>query len=88
MASSDYNPVFPSTTAADDKIRTFVSEFYWTSDDASKDDEWLEYFLPDAVAILGPDTFTGIDGAFSRSPLSRSYTPKHSSLSCACMQAR
>lgn len=75
MTSSDYSPLFPSSTAADDKIRAFVSEFYKTSDDSAKNEEWLGYFLPDAVMVMGPDTFTGVDGAFLFSPLARSQAP-------------
>ncbi|KAI0128849.1 hypothetical protein BJ170DRAFT_693661 [Xylariales sp. AK1849] len=62
MASPDYDPVFPSSVAADDKIRTFWSTFFETSDDPSKNDDWVNYFLPDALLVMGPTTAKGTEG--------------------------
>ncbi|KAK9418060.1 putative SnoaL-like domain-containing protein [Seiridium unicorne] len=61
MTSSGYDPIFPSSTAADDRMRSFISEFYKVSDDPNKNEEWAAYFLPDAVLVMGPDTVRGID---------------------------
>lgn len=61
-AASDYIPVFPSSTAPDDKIRAFISEFYRTSDDPTKNEEWTQYFMPDASLEMGTATATGIEG--------------------------
>ncbi|ETS80764.1 hypothetical protein PFICI_08293 [Pestalotiopsis fici W106-1] len=61
MASSDYNPAFPRSIAAEDKIRAFVSNFYQISDDPTKNEEWVSHFLPDAVLVMGPDRAEGVN---------------------------
>jgi hypothetical protein len=64
MTSSSYNPAFPTSIAAGDAIRAFVAEFYQTSDNPEKNEEWASYFLPDAILVMGPDTAKGIDGEY------------------------
>ncbi|KAI1759510.1 hypothetical protein GGR53DRAFT_471260 [Hypoxylon sp. FL1150] len=59
MASSTYTPAFPSDRAVDDKIKSYIANFYATSDDRSKNEEWVDYFLPDAVVIMGDKAAKG-----------------------------
>ncbi|KAI1384559.1 uncharacterized protein F4822DRAFT_433102 [Hypoxylon trugodes] len=64
MASfpNNYIPAFPSDRAIDERVQEFVSRFYETSDDPTKNEEWLGYFLPDAVIIIGDKSAKGTEG--------------------------
>jgi hypothetical protein len=77
MAASDYSPVFPSSTAPEDKIRTFLSEFYRTSDDPTKNDDWVQYFTPDAVLVMGSNTARGTEGMHSPTTATLAYKQTH-----------
>ncbi|KAI1144455.1 hypothetical protein F5Y05DRAFT_407847 [Hypoxylon sp. FL0543] len=62
MASSNsYVPAFPSDHAVDQRVKDFIARFYATSDDPSKNEEWVDYFLPNAVLILGDKSAKGTD---------------------------
>ena len=57
-----YQPIFPATLAADDPLRRFVADFYATSDDAARTDDWVDFFLPDAEVRIGNDGAAGKEG--------------------------
>ncbi|KAI8960308.1 hypothetical protein F5Y11DRAFT_349670 [Daldinia sp. FL1419] len=57
----DYKPLFPIDRPADEKLENFVSHFYVISDDASRDEEWVNSFLPDATVIIGDKLAVGIE---------------------------
>ncbi|KAI1374531.1 hypothetical protein F4677DRAFT_160124 [Hypoxylon crocopeplum] len=61
VSSNDYMPAFPINHALDERVKTFISNFYATSDDPSKNEEWMNYFLPDAVVIMGDKSATGTE---------------------------
>ncbi|KAI1458346.1 hypothetical protein F4805DRAFT_425391 [Annulohypoxylon moriforme] len=62
MASSDnYTPILPSNHSANKKIKDFIERFYAVSDDRSKNEEWVNYFLPDATVIIGDRSAKGTD---------------------------
>ncbi|XXG96636.1 hypothetical protein Hte_002924 [Hypoxylon texense] len=61
MASSSYVPAFPSDHAVDEKVKGYIANFYATSDDRSKNEEWVDYFLPDAVVIMGDKSAKGTE---------------------------
>lgn len=54
-----YNPTFSDSIATEDKIRYFVADLFKTSDDASRNNEWVDYFVPDAVLVMGDMTAKG-----------------------------
>ncbi|OTB08343.1 hypothetical protein M426DRAFT_316967 [Hypoxylon sp. CI-4A] len=56
-----YVPEFPSNYPAGNKIKDFVAKFYAISDDPSKNEEWVDYFLPDATVIMGEKSATGTE---------------------------
>ncbi|EMR68370.1 putative phd finger domain-containing protein [Eutypa lata UCREL1] len=57
-----YDPIFPIGTKADDKLRAFVSNFYAVSDDPGRNEDWLSYFEPDAVLVMGDKVAKGTEG--------------------------
>ncbi|KAI1439543.1 hypothetical protein F5Y02DRAFT_423899 [Annulohypoxylon stygium] len=62
MASSDsYVPLLPPGHMAEARIKDFISKFYAVSDDPSKNEEWVDYFLPDAVVIIGDKSAKAVD---------------------------
>ncbi|KAI1781532.1 hypothetical protein F4818DRAFT_436722 [Hypoxylon cercidicola] len=61
MASSSYAPAFPSDRAVGENVKDYIANFYATSDDRSKNEEWVDYFLPDAVVIMGDKSAKGTD---------------------------
>ncbi|KAI2630810.1 hypothetical protein GGR54DRAFT_635417 [Hypoxylon sp. NC1633] len=62
MASSgSYTPAYPTDRAVDERVKDFVSSFYATSDDPSKNEEWVDYFLPDAVVTIGEKSARGTE---------------------------
>ncbi|XDG01554.1 hypothetical protein ABKA04_001169 [Annulohypoxylon sp. FPYF3050] len=62
MTSSDsYVPLLPPGHTAEARIKDFVSKFYAVSDDPSKNEEWVDYFLPDAVVIIGDKSAKATD---------------------------
>ncbi|OTA90682.1 hypothetical protein M434DRAFT_77558 [Hypoxylon sp. CO27-5] len=62
MASSNsYIPELPSDHAVRETVKDFIARFYATSDDPSKNEEWVGCFLPDAVVIIGDKSAKGTD---------------------------
>ncbi|KAK7754231.1 hypothetical protein SLS62_003808 [Diatrype stigma] len=70
-----YDPLFPirsssssssrAAPAADDdndKLKAFIAGFYAASDDPGRNDDWLSYFAPDAVLIMGDKVVRGTEG--------------------------
>ncbi|KAI2612158.1 uncharacterized protein GGS25DRAFT_474018 [Hypoxylon fragiforme] len=54
--NNEYMPVFPSSNAAavlDERVRKFIADFYATSDDKARNEEWVACFAPDAVVVMG-----------------------------------
>lgn len=64
MGTSDYEPTFPAgaTTVVDGRLEAFVSNFYAVSDDPTKNEEWVSYFAPDAVLVMGDKMARGAEG--------------------------
>ncbi|KAI0002833.1 hypothetical protein F4779DRAFT_622065 [Xylariaceae sp. FL0662B] len=60
MASS-YLPTIPSDVVVDERTRDFVSRYYAVSDDPSKNEEWVSYFAPDAVFVVGDKSAEGTE---------------------------
>lgn len=60
-APSGYELEFPSTVPATDKLRDFIPSFFQLSDDAARNEEWVEYFCPDATLIMGEDEAQGTE---------------------------
>ncbi|KAI1213221.1 uncharacterized protein F4807DRAFT_410181 [Annulohypoxylon truncatum] len=60
-SSSGYVPILPSDSAVNERIKSFMEKFYAISDDPSKNEEWVDYFLPDAVVIIGDRSAKGTD---------------------------
>ncbi|KAI2470444.1 hypothetical protein F4781DRAFT_430459 [Annulohypoxylon bovei var. microspora] len=58
--SDDYVPIFPPHVA-DERTKDFIARFYAVSDDPSRNEEWVDYFLPDAVVIIGDKSAKGTD---------------------------
>ncbi|KAK8058210.1 hypothetical protein PG994_008658 [Apiospora phragmitis] len=52
-ASSGYNPECLSSLPVDDKLREFLPTFFRLSDDAARNEEWVECFCPDATVVMG-----------------------------------
>ncbi|KAI0098980.1 hypothetical protein F4776DRAFT_650212 [Hypoxylon sp. NC0597] len=62
MASSNsYVAEFPSDCAVQERVKNFIARFYATSDDPSKNEEWVGYFSPDAVVIIGDKSAKGTE---------------------------
>ncbi|KAI0180984.1 hypothetical protein GGR52DRAFT_13921 [Hypoxylon sp. FL1284] len=61
MSASSYVPTFPSDRAVDEKMRDYMANFYAISDDRSKNEEWVDHFLPDAVLVMGDKSAKGTD---------------------------
>ncbi|KAI1089644.1 hypothetical protein F5B19DRAFT_466224 [Rostrohypoxylon terebratum] len=62
MASSnDYVPLLPPGRAVGARIKEFISRFYAVSDDPSRNEEWVDFFLPDAVVIIGDKSAKATD---------------------------
>ncbi|KAI1106317.1 hypothetical protein F4804DRAFT_301539 [Jackrogersella minutella] len=61
MTSNNYVPIFPSDHAIDEKVKDFIARFYAVSDDPTKNEEWVDCFLPDAVIILGDNSAKGAE---------------------------
>ncbi|KAI0841513.1 hypothetical protein F5Y06DRAFT_259684 [Hypoxylon sp. FL0890] len=57
----NYVPAFPSDHAVDESVKDFIARFYATSDDPLKNEEWVDYFLPNAVVIIGDKSAKGTD---------------------------
>ncbi|KAK8035471.1 hypothetical protein PG993_010466 [Apiospora rasikravindrae] len=65
-APSGYTPEFPSTFPPTDKLRDFIPSFFQLSDDATKNEEWVGYFYPDATVIMGEDEAQGTESEYLR----------------------
>jgi hypothetical protein len=66
MASSNYQPAIPANASSlEEGVKRFISEFYATSDNPARNDEWVDYFAPDAVLIMGDRTAKGTEGRLS-----------------------
>lgn len=69
-----HDPLFPvrssgRAAAADDgdnnKLKAFIAGFYAASDDPGRNEDWLSYFAPDAVLIMGDKVVRGTEGELS-----------------------
>ncbi|KAI0844969.1 hypothetical protein F5Y00DRAFT_247567 [Daldinia vernicosa] len=60
-ASDDYTPLFPIDRPVDGKVKNFISQFYAISDDRSRDEDWVNSFLPDATVIIGDKMAVGTE---------------------------
>ncbi|KAI1074348.1 hypothetical protein F5B20DRAFT_441282 [Whalleya microplaca] len=58
---SSYAPAIPSDVVVDDRTRDFVSRFYAVADDPGKNEEWVGYFAPGAVLVMGDKSAEGIE---------------------------
>lgn len=75
--NNEYMPVFPSSNAAavlDERVRKFIADFYATSDDKARNEEWVACFAPDAVVVMGERRARGREGVCSFLP---SYLPTY-----------
>ncbi|KAL7627067.1 hypothetical protein AAE478_003843 [Parahypoxylon ruwenzoriense] len=59
--SGSYEPTFPADRSVDGRVRDFISGFYATSDDPSRNEEWVDYFLPDATLVMAGTPALGTD---------------------------
>ncbi|KAJ9155109.1 hypothetical protein NKR23_g2368 [Pleurostoma richardsiae] len=57
----DYTPAYPSDVEVASSVKEFISSFYSVSDTPGKDEEWLSYYVDDAIVVMGKDTATGRD---------------------------
>ncbi|KAJ8120158.1 hypothetical protein ONZ43_g3064 [Nemania bipapillata] len=57
----DYTATYPTSIAIDERVKEFISTFYAISDHASRNDEWVDCFMPDAVLAIGEKRVKGID---------------------------
>ena len=57
-----YTPAFPSDHTLYWRVEYFIAKFYAVSDDPSKNEEWVDYFLPDATVIIGDKLAKGTEG--------------------------
>ncbi|KAI0481109.1 hypothetical protein GGR56DRAFT_672148 [Xylariaceae sp. FL0804] len=62
------------------EVEDFIDGFYATSDDAARDDEWVDYFTPDATVIMGDKTARGTEQirALRRSMWEKVQSRRHS----------
>ncbi|KAK7934723.1 hypothetical protein PG985_000218 [Apiospora marii] len=60
-APSGYELEFPSTVSSTDKLRDFIPSFFRLSDDAARNEEWIECFCPDATLVMGEDEAQGTE---------------------------
>ncbi|KAI1340539.1 hypothetical protein F5Y15DRAFT_42662 [Xylariaceae sp. FL0016] len=58
---TEYRPLFPTNVEVSDDVKDFIPRFYATSDDPSKNEEWVGYFTEDATLIMGDKTARGHD---------------------------
>ncbi|KAL2201385.1 hypothetical protein P885DRAFT_65639 [Corynascus similis CBS 632.67] len=56
---SGYEPWYPSNIATDSSVKEFVTRFFQVSDDAGRDEEWVELFDEGATVIIGNDEAKG-----------------------------
>ncbi|KAK5636683.1 hypothetical protein RRF57_012395 [Xylaria bambusicola] len=47
---------------ADKRVKTFITAFYAASDDPAKNEEWVAFFTPEAVVVMGDKTAKGVEG--------------------------
>lgn len=59
---SGYEPWYPSNIATDSSVKEFVTRFFQVSDDAGRDEEWVELFDEGATVIIGNDEAKGRAG--------------------------
>ncbi|KAI0435087.1 hypothetical protein F5Y09DRAFT_293642 [Xylaria sp. FL1042] len=58
----DYTPIYPTDgVAVDERVKRFISAFYAVSDDPGKNDEWVDYFAPDASLVMGDKMARGVE---------------------------
>ncbi|KAI1126680.1 hypothetical protein F5Y10DRAFT_244353 [Nemania abortiva] len=58
---TDYATTYPTNVAVDERVKEFISAFYAISDDPSKNSEWVDYFAPDALLVMGDKRARGIE---------------------------
>ncbi|KAI1313643.1 hypothetical protein F5Y03DRAFT_337277 [Xylaria venustula] len=46
--------------AVDGRVKRFIATFYAVSDDPSKNDEWVDYFAPDASLVIADKRARGV----------------------------
>ncbi|KAJ2977117.1 hypothetical protein NUW58_g7907 [Xylaria curta] len=61
MDVADYVVTYPTNVAVDERVKKFISAFYAVSDDASRNEEWLDYFSPDALLVMGDKRARGAE---------------------------
>ena len=59
---SGYEPWYPRNIAIDSSVKEFVTRFFQVSDDAGRDEEWVELFDEGATVIIGNDEAKGRAG--------------------------
>lgn len=60
-----YFPVYPQhDNLPDPEIRTFITNFYHTSDNPNANELWVSSFTKDADVTVGADRGHGEQGAF------------------------
>ncbi|CAJ2510008.1 Uu.00g059080.m01.CDS01 [Anthostomella pinea] len=60
-SSSTYTPAYPTNVAIDGRVKDFIADFYATSDDPSKNEEWVDFFATDAVLVMGEKAARGTE---------------------------
>ena len=63
MGEQDYTAIYPTASAAvDERVKAFIAAFYAVSDNPRKNQEWLDYFAPDACIVMGNRRAQGVEG--------------------------
>lgn len=58
-----YFPIYPQHDGLPDPdIRTFITNFYRTSDNPAANELWVSYFTKDATVTIGADSGQGEQG--------------------------
>lgn len=61
--SGGYFPLYPQQdNLPDPEIRTFITNFFRTSDRPDSNELWVSYFTKDAQVNIGPDSGHGEQG--------------------------
>ncbi|KAI1808612.1 hypothetical protein F4811DRAFT_178150 [Daldinia bambusicola] len=59
MERYEYEPKFPMSHPVDERVKDFISRFYAISDDASKDEQWVDCFSFRAHVVMGEKSAVG-----------------------------
>ncbi|KAI1427032.1 hypothetical protein F5Y12DRAFT_225963 [Xylaria sp. FL1777] len=58
----NYAAAYPTGGAAvDERVKAFISTFYAISDDPLRNDEWVDYFAPDASLVMADKRAEGVE---------------------------